>query len=123
MKYDADLQEIDAIRRARSVYEEESAPSWWKEMRKRTRSVAEEESERRRKYTRTIIMLPMPRARAVCLELRGEKRTPSQTHSSSGSRREARTLSSDDEGYRNIVRPSRARGCSQEEEGGGRERP
>lgn len=27
MKYDVDLQEIDAIRRARNVYEEESAPS------------------------------------------------------------------------------------------------
>lgn len=35
MKYDVDLQEIDAIRRARNVYEEESALGWWKEMRKR----------------------------------------------------------------------------------------
>lgn len=79
MKYDVDLQEIGAIRRARNVYEEESGFGWWKEMRKRMLSVAgkkkskgKKEEERRgagRKYTRAIIMLPMPRARAVCLEL------------------------------------------------------
>lgn len=83
MKYDVDLQEIDAIRRARNVYEEESAPSGgWK--REKECSVAgerrgekkEERGKRAgggqgrgRKYTRAIIMLPMPRARAVCLEL------------------------------------------------------
>lgn len=75
MKYDVDLQEIDAIRRARNVYEEESA-SGRRDVKKNARGRGKEakkkgkkEKERGRKYTRVIIMLPMPRARAVCLEL------------------------------------------------------
>lgn len=47
MKYDVDLQEIDAIRRARNVYEEESAFGWWEKMRKRM-AVRERKKERER---------------------------------------------------------------------------
>lgn len=80
MKYDVDLQEIDAIRRARNVYEEESAPSGGRKREKECSVAGKRRGEKRergkragegggRKYTRAIIMLPMPRARAVCLEL------------------------------------------------------
>lgn len=80
MKYDVDLQEIDAIRRARNVYEEESAPSGGRKREKECSVAKKRRGEKRergkrtgegggRKYTRAIIMLPMPRARAVCLEL------------------------------------------------------
>lgn len=81
MKYDVDLQEIDAIRRARNVYEEESAPSGGRKREKECSVAGKRRGKKRekgksagggrrdRKYTRAIIMLPMPRARAVCLEL------------------------------------------------------
>lgn len=83
MKYDVDLQEIDAIRRARNVYEEESAPSGGRKREKECSVAGERRGKKKRKrkegggggrgrgrkYTRAIIMLPMPRARAVCLEL------------------------------------------------------
>lgn len=77
MKYDVDLQEIDPIRRARNVYEEESF-GWWKEMRKRMLGRGKEAKKkergkggniRERIFIIYIIMLPIPRARAVCLEL------------------------------------------------------
>lgn len=81
MKYDVDLQEIDAIRRARNVYEEESAPSGGRKREKECSVAGKRRGEKKRKrkkragegggrkYTRAIIMLPMPRAGAVCLEL------------------------------------------------------
>lgn len=76
MKYDVDLQEIDVIRRARNVYEEESTSGGG---RKREKECPVAGKERRKKregsrgraeiYASDYYATTMPRARAVCLEL------------------------------------------------------
>ena len=108
MKYDVDLQEIDAIRRARNVYEEESA-SGRRDVKKNARGRGKEvkkkgkkEKGRERKYTRVIIMLPTPRARAVCLE---EKSESLLKHNFERLSTGSPVLSSNGKSHHNIVRP------------------
>lgn len=85
MKYDVDLQEMDAIRRGRNVYVEEVLRAVEENKKKEHRSENKEREERRkreeeRKYTRAIIMLPIPQVRAVCLELSRRKANPFSKH-------------------------------------------
>lgn len=49
MKYDVDLQEIDAIRRARNVYEEESAPSGGRKREKECSVAGKRRGKKKRK--------------------------------------------------------------------------
>lgn len=74
---------MDAIRRGRSVYVEEVLRAVEE---KEKKNVALKEREREggeegeRKYTRAIIMLPIPQVRAVCLELSRRKANPFSKH-------------------------------------------
>lgn len=68
--------------------------------------MALKEREEERKYTRAIIMLPIPQVRAVCLELSRRKANPFSKHIlewlSTGSP-DASSSPSDGEDHRNIV--------------------
>lgn len=122
MKYDVDLQEIDAIRRARNVYEEESAPSGGRKREKecsvagKRRGKKEKEERGRGRGEAGNI-----RERLLCYRCHErelfvlsfeEKSEPLLKHNLERHSTGSPVLSSNSEGHRNIVHPREARGHS-----------
>lgn len=121
MKYDVDLQEIDAIRRARNVYEEESAPSGGRKREKECSVAGKRRGKKRKRKEGGRGEAGNIRERLLCYRCHErelfvlsfeEKSEPLLKHNLERHSTGSRVLSSNSEGHRNIVHPREARGHS-----------
>lgn len=125
MKYDVDLQEIDAIRRARNVYEEESAPSGGRKREKECSVAGKRRGKKRERgkgagagaggetgNIRERLLCYRCHERELFVLSFEEKSEPLLKHNLERHSTGSPVLSSNSEGHRNIVHPREARGHS-----------